>query len=96
MLIKFINKYSEYIGKNSKSSLYLATVCFTSVIQRGGVNSPTFNLVPFSKIVTNLSRIYDKLHCKGEPYLYNGKQDPTGQTNTLTHILLLLYKDYIW
>ena len=37
-------------------------------------------VVPSPKIVMNLPRTYQALHCKGEPYQFSGQRDPQGQT----------------
>ena len=46
---------------------------------------------PFLKIVVNLSRAYEELHCKGGPYRFRDKRNPLKHTKRQTHILLLSY-----
>ena len=48
--------------------------------------------VPSPKIVRNLPRTYEKLHCKGEPYRFSGKQDPLVQTD----IDPITFKVFLW
>ena len=47
-------------------------------------------VVPFPKIVMFLTRIYEKQHCKGEPYRFSVQQDPLVHIDRQTQILLLL------
>ena len=53
-------------------------------------------------IVLQLSKTYEKLHCKGEPYQFISDRDPSvhkkrqknTQTKRLKIIVLLLYTDF--
>ena len=38
-------------------------------------------VAPSPKIVINLTRTYEKLHCKGEIYRFSGQQDPSVHTD---------------
>ena len=49
-------------------------------------------VVPSPKIVINLPRTYEKLHCKGEPYRFGGQRDLLALTDRHP---LLYYKIYI-
>ena len=37
-----------------------------------------------------MPKTYEKLHCKGEPYQFSGKRDPSVQTNRQTDPVTLL------
>ena len=55
------------------------------------IKQPFFQKSPncIFKIVTNSSRTYDTLHCKGEPYCFSSQRGNSEHTQRQTQILLL-------
>ena len=68
--------------------LHLCLIIVFFCLKTKKISGVISEVVIYPKIVVNLSRTFEKLHRKGEPYRFSGQRDTWIQTNGQTDIVL--------